>query len=467
MSIELMTKRLRNLLFILGAITVFYSCDSTPEVNSTYFGGKIINPKTNHVILFDYETVIDTFYLDQNDKFLGEIPNLKESLYYFRHGDEHQYIYLEPKDSLLIRLNTWDFDESLVFSGKGAERNNLLIDCFLESEKVDKLFYKYYELTPAEFRNKVDSIEQIKLTRYDEFDSKNPEESDRYKDILKIALTYPLYTKVENYSMAHTSKKNHEKHTEVNRDFYKHRDHVVLDKDSIMYFYAYRSFVVSHLYNKVNTAGHDISSDAFTVGLLKTIANEMKSELSRNSMLRQTVIAHFFRKSSCDVNTEAFTTYLNLTTNNEDKNLVTRLFNDSKKIHKGKKLENFTVTDYNKTDRSIKSIIKGKNAVIFFWNPEFVIKDDIASTIIYLSNKYPKIKFIGVKIDSDNHPNSRIKKLDIKSQYYLTPKSKANNFLTSKMPRTLLVNKKGVIVNGYASLSSRNIYGQIKKLAKK
>ncbi|MFY0631148.1 MAG: hypothetical protein JXR05_12260 [Flavobacteriaceae bacterium] len=467
MSIELMTKQLRKLLFILGVITVFYSCETTPGNNNTYFGGKIINPKTDHVILFDDETVIDTFYLDQNDKFIGEIPELKESLYYFRHGDEHQYIYLEPKDSLLIRLNTWDFDESLVFSGKGAERNNLLIDCFLEAEKQDRLFYKYYNLKPSDFRNKVDSIEQIKLTRYDEFDSKNPKESDRYKDILKIALTYPLYTKVENYSMAHTSKKNHEKHVEVNRDFYKHRDHIVLDKDSIMYFYAYRTFVISHLYNKVNTAGHDISSNAFTVGLLKTIANEMKSELSRNSMLRQTVIAHFFRKSSCDVNREAFTTYLNLTTSKEDKHLVKRLLNDSEKIHKGTKLEDFVVTDYNKTGRSIKSIVKGKKAVIFFWNPEYVVKDDIASTVTYLSKKYPKVKFVGVKIDGDNHPNSRIKKLDIKSQYYLNPDSKANDFLTSKMPRTILINKKGVVVNGYASLSSRKVYNQIKQLAKK
>ncbi|MBL4604882.1 MAG: hypothetical protein JKY02_04255 [Flavobacteriaceae bacterium] len=462
-----MIKQLHKLLFILAVITVFTSCTDTPEINCTYFGGKIINPKTNYVILYDYETVLDTFYLDHNDKFLGEIPTLRESLYYFKHGDEHQYIYLKPKDSLLIRLNTWDFDESLVFSGKGAKRNNLLIDCFLESEKDDRLFYSYYHLSPSNFRAKVDSIEQLKLARYNNFDTKNPKESEGYKDILKIALTYPLYTKVENYSMAHTTKKNHQKHTEVNREFYKHRDQIVLDKDSIMYFHAYRSFVVSHLYNKVNTTGHDISSNAFTVSLLKTIANEMKSELSRNAMLRQTVIAHFYRKSSCDVNVDAFTTYLNLTTNSRDKVLVSQLLSDTEKIHKGNKLENFTITDYNKTDRSIQSLIKGKNAVIYFWNPEFVSKDNIASTVIFLSNKYPELKFIGVKIDGDNIVKSRIKKLDIKSQYYLTPNSKANAFLTSKMPRTILVNKKGIVMNGYAALSSRNIYRQIKKLTKK
>ena len=459
---------MRKLIFILGGIVLlFSSCDDTPENKSVYFGGKIINPKTNYVVLFDYEAVIDTFYLDQNDKFLVELPNLRESLYYFKHGDEHQYIYLEPQDSVLIRLNTWHFDESLVFSGHGANRNNLLIDCFLESEKDDKLFYSYYNLTPDDFINRVDSMEKIKVARYDEFHVKNPKESDHFKSILKIALTYPLYTKIENYSMAHTTKQNHDKHIEVNRDFYKHRDLIALDRDSIMYFGAYRDFVVSHLYNKVNTAGHDITSNEFTVGLLKTIASEMKSEISRNAMLRQTVIAHFYRKSSCDVNIDAFTTYLNLTTNPNDKKLVSELLNDTKQLHKGNKLENFTITDYNKTDRSIKSIIKGKNAVIYFWNPEFINKDDIASVVQFLSNKYPETKFVGVKIDGDSNPNGRIKKLDIKSQYYLTPKSEASAFLTSKMPRTILVNKKGVITNGYAAISSRNIYSQVKALSKK
>ena len=57
-----------------------------------------------------------------------KFKNLKGGLYTFKHGVEFQYIFLQPNDSLLLRLNTWDFDESLVFSGKGAEKNNLLIN---------------------------------------------------------------------------------------------------------------------------------------------------------------------------------------------------------------------------------------------------------------------------------------------------------------------------------------------------
>ena len=75
------------------------------------------------------------------------------------------------------------------------------------------------------------------------------------------------------------------------------------------------------------------------------------------------------------------------------------------------------------------------------------------------------LKFIGIKIVGDH--KDRIYKLDIKSQYYLELDSKANSFLTSKMPRTILVDKKGYVINDYASLSSRKIFKQIERLAKK
>ena len=75
-------------------------------------------------------------------------------MYYFRHGNENQYIYLEPQDSLMLRLNTWDFDESIVFAGKGAERNNILIDCFLQEERDNKMFYELNQLTPDNFIKK-------------------------------------------------------------------------------------------------------------------------------------------------------------------------------------------------------------------------------------------------------------------------------------------------------------------------
>ena len=456
-----MTERLSKLIALI-VLVISIGCENRVEKSIAYFGGKIINPKTDYVILFDHESAIDTFYLNQNNVFLGEISPLYEGLYYFKHSNEYQYVYLKPKDSVLVRLNTWDFDESLVFSGKGALRNNLLIDCFLDAEKDRRLFYSYYELPAQSFISKVDSLEKIKINRYKDFIRKNPQESEKFLNILSIALTYPLYGHVENYPLLHKMKHNTNYFDEVGGDFYKHRKKIKTDQDSIMYYSAYRNFMVNHIYNKVYGYGHQEETDEFAVDLLKTISNVIKNERFKNRMLRQAILGHFYNQSSCKYNPQTFETFLSLSSSKEDKRLVNRLINDTKKIHSGKKLEDFHVTDYNNTDRSIKSLTKYKNSFVYFWNPKYYSKEHVSKRVQFLSNKFPDINFIGVKIDG----KGRLKTIDIKSQYYLNPQSEANKFLTSRMPRALIINKKGILVNGYASLVSNDIFDQLKELSK-
>src|SRR5680860_46605 len=108
--------------YVTYIILVFLTvgCEKSNENAATYFGGQIINPKTNYVLFLKDEKVIDTLMLDKSNRFLKKIPSLEEGLYTFKHGNDLQYIYLEPSDSVLVRLNTWDFDQSLVFSGKGS-----------------------------------------------------------------------------------------------------------------------------------------------------------------------------------------------------------------------------------------------------------------------------------------------------------------------------------------------------------
>ena len=160
-----MIKKLVIFLQILF-LSVLIGCNSGKKDTSIYFGGKIINPKSSHVILYSMDKVIDTFHLDSKNKFIGKFNNLNEGLYYFVHGNENQHIYLEPEDSLMLRLNTWDFDESLVFAGKGAERNNILLDCFLEDEKESNFFFNFNKLEPNIFKSKVDSLISVSFHFY-------------------------------------------------------------------------------------------------------------------------------------------------------------------------------------------------------------------------------------------------------------------------------------------------------------
>jgi hypothetical protein len=463
-----MTKKITLFLQILF-LTTLISCNSGKKEATTYFGGKIINPKTNHVILYSMDKVIDTFLLNTENKFIGKVNIVNEGLYYFIHGDENQHIYLEPEDSLMLRLNTWDFDESLVFAGKGAERNNILVDCFLENEKERKFFYKFNKSESNVFKGKVDSLMLIKLDTYNDYVRNHPEETSDFNEILKITLTYPTFARIEKYPMIYAKYSENGSFPDMDTSFYDYRNDIQINKGHLMYYPPYSQYIRNYLYNETYALGHapmkSEYSSKFTLDLMHTIDKKITSKNSKNAFLKQTVISHFYNKSSCTINYEAFDAFFKLSTNDKDLKLIKNLVSDSKAVVMSEKLPDFIITDYTNAKHPISEIIKYKSAFLFFWSPEFVSENYMASRFKYLSKTYPNIKFIEIKIDGDK--NDRIKNLDIKTQFYLDEKSDAHHFLSSKMPRSILIDKNGKVINGFASISSYNLHPFLKKLDKK
>ena len=56
-------------IFVISLITTqfFSGCQKNNYHKTSYFGGKIINPKSNNVILFKNNIAMDTFYLNSNN----------------------------------------------------------------------------------------------------------------------------------------------------------------------------------------------------------------------------------------------------------------------------------------------------------------------------------------------------------------------------------------------------------------
>jgi hypothetical protein len=454
--------------FLLAAVVFIGGCTSSDKEKLTYFGGKIIHPKSDFVLLYKNNKLIDSLFLDKEDKFIGSYKNFTEGFYYFIHGNENQHIYFEPKDSISIRLNTWDFDESLVFSGIGADKNNILIDCFLENEKerYSHNIYSFYRLESASFKAKLDSLLNLRQKKIDAFKARQKEElPENYSKILEIVAKYPIYTKFERYPARHKGLQKTKYFPKVDSTFYQYRESIDMNNSDLMYLSSYTQYIVNRFENNVYTQGFSSKSDKFTVALLNTVNENITSEKTKNTYLRQMVVNNFLDRSSCGINKDAFYTYFKLSTDIEDKKEVQRLINDTKRVHAGIQLPAFEVYDFNNSKQTINKLVKNKNSVIYLWNPKYTSKEYLASRIKYLSKEFPKLNFIGVKISSSTKEKP-IKGIDIKQQFFINSESVANDFLTSKLTRTLLVNKKGKVVNGYASLSSSKIRKQLKALQK-
>ena len=342
----------------------------------------------------------------------------------------------------------------------------MLIDCFLEDEKDNRTFYKLNLLEPDEFQVKADSLLDTKLKTFDEYIAKNPNETPGFKHILKTALTYPIYAKKERYPVAHSKVSNQVMFKNIDQSFYNHRKSVRINNDTLMYFPPHSKYVGNFLYNITFELGHSLSdkeyTSDFTVDLLNTIDQNLTSKEFKNAFLKQTVIGHFYRRSSCNIHQETFDTFFKLSTDDTDKKLVQQLLSDSKLLTKGQSLDDFMVTNFNNRRHSIKKLTKNKNTLLLFWNSIYVSQKFIRSRINYLTEMFPRVEFIQIRINGKQHVP--IPQLNLKNQFFITPESNANDCLTSKMPRVIILNKKGIITNGFASISSKKTRKDLKKL---
>jgi len=204
---------------IIIALSLFACKNEIKEAGEhAFLGGEIINPNDDFVTLLKADKVLDTIKLDDHNRFLYKINNLKSGFYTFRHGSEIQMVLIEPNDSIMLRLNTFDFDESLVYSGAGADKNNYFINEFLQNEIIEKEIFKLCQLDPTVFEIKIDEIKKKKNKALNDFINKN-KTSTLFKEIAEANINYNYYSSKEIYPIINYGYNNRTVIKELPEDF--------------------------------------------------------------------------------------------------------------------------------------------------------------------------------------------------------------------------------------------------------
>ncbi|WP_372767915.1 TlpA family protein disulfide reductase [Lutibacter sp.] len=453
--------------YLTYVILVFLavSCGKSNENAVTYFGGLIINPKSSFVLFLKEEKVMDTLWLDKNNRFLKKIPVLDEGFYTFKHGTEFQYIYLEPSDSVLVRLNTWDFDKSLVFSGRGSVKNEFLINLFLHNEKEERMMYHYFDLNEKDFQAKIDSLSKARFAIYNDFFEYEGVVSKGFEKFTAIAIQFPLFRLKEFYPYYH----NLEGFSEVSDTFYNFRKGINLNEENLVSFYPYQNYVVSYLYNiSYQLKEKDSTKNDITVNILNAVNEHIKAEGFKNILLKRILVSDFLKsRSTCHINEEALSIFLGNCTNKEYLEQVNNLVKDFNYIPLNKPFRDFDIVSYNNVPLKIKEVINNKNAVIYFWSSDYMSSDYLVSRIRFLEQRHPDLLFIGINMNTspqDLTTASNLKLPHINNQYILSTGSYAHNYLSSKYPRTIIIDDAGIVKNKFTNLDSKYLHSELNKL---
>jgi hypothetical protein len=444
------------------------ACNLQEKEPLTIFSGEIVNPTSQVVFLYKDDVVIDSAHLDMHNRFSMKLENLKEGLYNFQHAPQYQYVYLSQGDSLLIRLNTLYFDESLVFSGKGEEINNFLIEIFLSSEEEEEIVDNYYQLEPNNFSKKIDSLHQAKITLLDELQT----EIKLSPSILAMAeasIDYNSYIYKEKYPFEKYKNSNKTTFDKISGDFYTYRKELNFNNEELTYFTPYYDFMKRYFDNLAyaycatdcdienKTIKNQLHFNSHKLVLIDSIVQEKKL---RDNLFRNVALTYFLKiHDNVNNNKLFFDEFKKLSGNNKHIKEIYNIYEGVLKMQPEHELPDLKVLDSLGNQTSIKALAQqNKNVVFYFWtnknNRHF---KNITNQAKKMADLHPEISFIAISLTSDhdhwkdtitesNHP--------FKNEYRAADIDSVRNTLIIDGLNKAIVIKDGIIVDAYKDMYS-------------
>ncbi|WP_299335528.1 hypothetical protein [uncultured Psychroserpens sp.] len=450
--------------------SLFLGCNSNSEKGDhAYFGGEIINPNNNYITLYSNETDRDTIYLDNNNRFIHKIKNLKSGLYSFTHGGEYQTFLVEPNDSLLFRLNTNDFDESLVYTGTGSKKNNYLIKAFLNNEIESKTLSKQKYLEPEAYDKRINKLKSQRLENLERFIATH-ETSELFKKIAESGINYNYYAYKEMYPFGYFGNNKLIHFKDLPEGFYDYRSDVDFNDESLSAMYSYNRFLLWHFQNialqKYYSDGtHQVfDRHALTYNLdkLKMIDSIVQNKTIKNYVLMHTTREFIFNSDNAAKSKSMLDAYLELSTDEDKKDYLTNLVDATINLYPGNKIPEIDIVDFNNEELNLHSVIK-QPTVIYCWSSNFKMSYRNNHYMMKkLKVQYPDMKFIAININ-DMDSSSWKKTLNLlkyptENEYiFKNPNEAVKTFAIAYSQKVLIVDSNRNIIKSNADLFSDNI----------
>ncbi len=453
-----------SLLLLLSSLNllILSSCNKEFKANDyrAYFGGEVKNP-TNRFIYFSKNgVVIDTIPLQKDNTFFVQFDSLAPGMYTFKHDPEYQYVYFDKNDSIMVHINSKDFDESIIFCGRGDTKNNYLMESYLKNESDKEKMFDVYDYDISKFTFNTDSTYKSNKKSYNihKNDIKWSKDFDEYA---KAALDFNYYSKKELYPVIHKLRTAEDVFDKLPNHYYDYRKNIDFNNVELS---TYSPFVIylSHLLNNVGMVKyHNHFSDidlALTTNINKlNIADTLiKNEKVKNSILNNIAFSYLLEDQNMINNQKFLESYRKFSTDNSKKNEILRIGNAIQLLIAGNQLPEVNLVDKDGLTVFSNSIIK-KKAVLFFYTKEALTHLAAAhKKALAFKSKYPDYQFIAINLDKDQKEwlelLSNYKFEGIQEYRCSNFEDIKNKWAITKIHRALVLDGNGKIKNAFSNL---------------
>jgi len=456
---------MKQLIVLLLVITTFFGCNSNDNTcGEAFIGGEIINPNNTFVTLYRDSSPLDTLYLDDNNRFSYQIETLEPGLHSFYHGGEYQIMIIEPNDSIMIRLNTLDFDESLVFSGQGSKKNNYLINMFLKLDEEERFVYESSKLSPEIFLTKLDSIKNKKHESLEAFKQKYLP-TDYFINVAETGINYSYYRDKEIYPYRYFGINKPLPLDSLPDSYFDFRKDIDYDREELKEFFPYFNFLFPHFNNLAmekyfkdsNEEKLERTNIKYHLNKLELIDDMVDSEVMKNILLKYPT-RNFLNYSKSFEDSEAmYNSFLDKNTSAQNEVFITSLYKTLNRLRPGNNLPEVEVINYKNEAATLNSITK-RSTILYFWSStnKYHFENSHAK-VKELEELYPSIDFISININSNNESNwKRLLKqsnIDISNEYrFRNPKIAKKLLAIQYINKVIVIDKNDNIITSNANL---------------
>lgn len=445
---------MKKMIFALSAIALV-SCKQEAEkpVDYALFSGKVMNKNADAVIIkgkdFSQEIKIN------EDGTFADTLRVANGDYEFHIGNERSGFNLNQGDDLKLSIDTKEFDETITYTGVGAEKNNYLAKSYLAQEKNQAGYRQMFMMAPNDFKAKMDAMKAssdslLNAFKIDDADFvENAKKNAQYEN-LSLMMVYPQYYRMLNQG----------KEAELPENFLSELDALDLDNaDEFDNSSAYKNLVMTSLQMKAQDAVKTDSTLTPSKALL-SIVKGMKSENIKNASLKNLAYEIGPRNDDSEA---LYNDLMAISTDEEFKKSITEQFEKIKKITKGQPSPNFENYENFKGGTTSLADLKGKYVYIDVWatwcGP---CKREIPHLKQVEKDYHGKnIEFVSISVDKKNAHETWKKMVadkeltgiqlfadnDFKSQF-------AVDYAINSIPRFIIVDPEGNIVDADAKRPS-------------
>jgi thiol-disulfide isomerase/thioredoxin len=444
---------MKKIFFTFVVLAVISCSKEEKNINYAVFSGKIENVDGRKLIILSSENkMVKEIIVNEDGTFIDTLKNIDLGYYSFRYANESSEFFLRPGYNLKLLLDPKEFDESIIYSGKGEAENNYLAKKYLNEEDLGQLRgYDYLaSLDEKSFLHKMDSIKQLENKFLDQQLGLNADFKSYENSSIQYNWLYKL--KIFEFYKRFILK---DKNFKVSENYPNFEKDLNLEDENLLVVNSYKNFLNEYFLQKAGDFA-DKNNIERDIAFLQVVVKEVKSPKIKEQLLYGAAKYGVTYTKELQIYYDIF---MANSTDEEHKKDVSEKYNKLVKLSKGQASPKFTAYENFNGEETSLDDLKGKFVYVDVWatwcGP---CKYEIPS-LKKVEKKYhdKNIAFVSMSIDRKKDYDKwrkMVEEEELSGIQLFAPNDWNSDFVDDYgimgIPRFILIDPEGNIVNANA-----------------